>query len=89
MNSGVPGPMSFVMYCLIRQVPSSESAGALKLAAAAIGPVPRAPTMDGLASRWAASHPEGVRVARGEDIRRILSAGGQSHGRGAAVAGGR
>lgn len=31
--------------------------------------------MDAQAGHWAASHPEGVRVARGADIRRILAAG--------------
>lgn len=42
---------------------------------AALGPAPAQPSMDALAGRWAASHPEGVRVARGADIRRILGAG--------------
>ncbi len=42
---------------------------------ARLGPAPGAPSMDAQAGHWAASHPEGVRVARGADIRRILAAG--------------
>ena len=42
---------------------------------AAAGPVLEQPSMDALAGAWAAGHPEGVRLVRGPDIRRILGAG--------------
>lgn len=42
---------------------------------AALGPVPGAPSMDALAGRWAAAHPDGVRVVRRTDIAQVLDAG--------------
>jgi hypothetical protein len=40
-----------------------------------LGPPLVQPSMNARAGRWAALHPEGVRVARGTDIQRILAAG--------------
>jgi len=40
--------------------------------------VPAEPSMDALASHWAASHQTGVRVLRGQQLRRILGAGSRA-----------
>lgn len=39
---------------------------------------PAPPSMDALAGRWAACHKGGIRVARGQEIRRILDAGSRA-----------
>lgn len=43
--------------------------------AEALGPVPGEPSMDAVAGRWAATQPEGIRLARRADIAGILGAG--------------